>query len=257
MKLGIGTYTFAWHIGIPGSLPLVPFSYGDLLSHAVRLSAKSIQFCENLSLVHAPEETLQTLDACGLQIEIGTRGLDLNNLRAHADLAARFGSPFFRVVIDTNDFEPSWDEAAQQLEQIVPALGPIQIAIENHDRFSVRQLLALCERTGVKITLDTANSLGCLEGPAALAPLFPHTVCLHVKDVRARRVPCNMGFEIVGTAAGTGQVDIPWFLDLAKQHGVGSVILESWAPQTEIGVPPLITEMSFAEQGMAFLRAIS
>src|SRR4029434_5656635 len=105
-----------------------------------------------------------------IDIELGTRGLEPENLRAHLCLATRFRSPFVRLVIDSHGDEPADGEAVARLRPLVPefARAGVKLAIENHDRFPVRVLEQMVQQLGVAhagICLDTVNSLGSLEMP--------------------------------------------------------------------------------------------
>ena len=40
MRLGIGSYTYTWAVGVPGHLPLRPLSAIDLLANASRLGLR-------------------------------------------------------------------------------------------------------------------------------------------------------------------------------------------------------------------------
>jgi sugar phosphate isomerase/epimerase len=132
------------------------------------------------------------------------------------------------------------------------------VAVENHDRFSSASLLRIIEETGCYVCLDTANSLGSLEGiDTVVDNLAPHTLSVHVKDVRAVRESHNMGFRIFGTAAGNGQLDIPNILArvVANSHDP-SVIVETWPHQDIPGIPPLTREAEMAEQSIRFLKSL-
>src|SRR4051812_5509302 len=102
MRLGIGTYTFAWAIGVPGAMPPRPMGALDLLDTAARLQVRVVQFCDNLPLVHLSEPALEAFQEkvrqLSLGVELGTRGLAPENLRAHLRLAERLGCTFLRLV---------------------------------------------------------------------------------------------------------------------------------------------------------------
>ncbi|MGV3616572.1 MAG: sugar phosphate isomerase/epimerase family protein [Fimbriimonas sp.] len=250
--LGIGTYTYAWNIAHMG------FSRGDLMRKAASLGADVVQFCENLPL---REEDLPEMGAFGLRLEVGTRGLEDAVLRAGIAMAARVGAPFLRLVIDSPGDEPTPREAIERLRPYVgeAARAGVKLAIENHDRFSSETLVEIVNALGrerVGVCLDTANSIGSLEGPCETVSLLaPYTLCLHVKDVRARRFPHQMGFVIEGTVAGEGALDIPWILQTLDAAGaVYSVILEQWPPIDD-GLP-LDREREMAEASFAYLRGM-
>ena len=50
MMLGLGSYTFAWAIGVPGHPPERPMNAFDLLDEAARLDVQLVQICDNLPL---------------------------------------------------------------------------------------------------------------------------------------------------------------------------------------------------------------
>ena len=104
-----------------------------------------------------------------LAIELGTRGLAPQNLRANLRLAVRLGSPFLRLVLDSHGDEPGAEEAVSRLKPFMPEFADagVKLALENHDRFPVRTLAWMVEQLGADqtgICLDTVNSFGALEG---------------------------------------------------------------------------------------------
>src|SRR5689334_5894566 len=109
MRLGIGSYTFAWAIGVPGHPPARPMSTFDLLEEAARLRVKVVQFCDNLPLTSLTVAELDRFERrvreLELTIELGTRGLATDRLKTHLGLCRRFGCSFLRLVIDQGDDE--------------------------------------------------------------------------------------------------------------------------------------------------------
>src|SRR4051812_16392816 len=146
MRLGIGSYTFAWAIGGPGYPPRRPMDAFALLDEAVRLRVSVAQFCDNLPLTRLSAAELDRFQEkaarSGITLEVGTRGIGADNLRAHLALCRRFGSPFLRVVIDSPGDEPTPDQALARLRQILPEFvrAGVRLAIENHDRFTSESL---------------------------------------------------------------------------------------------------------------------
>jgi sugar phosphate isomerase/epimerase len=145
-------------------------------------------------------------------------------------------------------------EVADALSFALDGCEGTVVAIENHDLLSLRELCQIVARFGsdrVGVTLDTANSLGCLEGTSEVVDaLAPFTRCLHIKDVAATRLPTMLGFTVVGTVAGSGGLDIPSILDRMTDR-CESVILEQWPPETSA---PLALEVEMAKQSFAYLR---
>ena len=127
MRLGIGSYTFTWAVGVPGHTPPRPLSALDLLDRAHQLGVQIVQFCDNLPLVLIDARDLDALEdrarSLQLAIELGTRGLAPQNLRANLRLAVRLGSPFLRLVLDSHGDEPGAEEAVSRLKPFMPEFG--------------------------------------------------------------------------------------------------------------------------------------
>lgn len=238
MRLGISSYAFAWAVGVAGSEPRDPLGPEELIDRAVDLGVDLVQFADNLDFARWSVARVDGLAAQaaerGVDIEVAARGIG-PGLGWALELSERFRAPFVRVVIDSAGDHPSPRQALQRLrgwEAEFRRAGKM-LAIENHDRFTTRELSELVERLGSwsGICLDTVNSFGVLQGPEevvrALAPL---AVNVHVKDFTIERHPHQMGFEIVGTVAGEGRLDIPFVVAQANRFGARTAALELWTP---------------------------
>ena len=267
MKLGIGTYAYAWAIGVPQYIPAHPMTATAFLERVASLGVRVAQIADNLPLHTLSPDELDALEAqaqaLNIRIEVGTRGIAPDHLNTYRALALRFNSPILRVVVDTATHHPSPDEIVALLRPQMPDFerNGITMAIENHDRFKVTVLADIIDRVGspnVGICLDTVNSFGSLEGPAVVvATLGPHVVNLHVKDFSIRRHDHNMGFTLTGTPAGSGQLDLPWLLAELGQHGRDfNAILELWpAPEATIDAT-IAKEDAWAVDSVAYLRTL-
>ncbi len=257
MKLGLSSYTYPWACGVPGHEPDRPLSAIDLCGRALRLGLKVVQLCENVPLHRNQISTIKDL---GLEVEIGTRGLMGEYLAEAAGLALELGSPFVRLVIDRDGHEPSPDQTIQLLRGHLKTLpSQLQIALENHDRFSANTLAGIIEAAGperVGVTLDTVNSFGALEGPeATVRTLAPYVISLHLKDFTIDRIPSQMGFVISGCPAGEGRLDIPWLLDSLSAAGRNpNAILELWTPARATLAETIACEEAWAEKSIDTLR---
>lgn len=267
MKLGIGSYTYTWAVGVPGHPPPRPLGARPLLDRAVELGARVVQYCDNLPLTAlAAGELDSLLDAAragGVALETGTRGLDPSELLAQLAVARRIGAPFVRLVVDGPDDHPTPEEAVRRLAPLVPrfAEAGVAIAIENHDRYPTRALVEIVERLSpehVGICLDTVNSFAALEGPEAVVErLAPYALNLHVKDFTIRRVNGQMGFSVEGAPAGEGRLDVPWLLDrLAAAGRDVNAILELWTPR-QAGIEETVAlEADWARRSLSYLRPL-
>lgn len=269
MKLGIGSYTYAWAIGIPGyPLPDHPMAADDLVQRAADLGVGVVQIADNLPLHVLSDAQLTALRSLAqrhnIQIEVGTRGIDPDHIRRYLSLALRFDSPILRIVADTTIHHPSPPEVVATLRALIPDLekAGIALAIENHDRFKARTLIEIIEQIdspAVGICLDTVNSFGAGEGPeVVVATLGPHVVNLHVKDYTIRRHPTMLGFEVQGTLAGQGMLNIPWLLEqlgnLSKRDY--NAILELWTPPAETTEDSIKKEAEWALDSIHYLNTL-
>jgi sugar phosphate isomerase/epimerase len=267
MRLGLGSFAYAWSIGVGGRQPADPLTALGLVELAARLGVGLVEMDDNLPLHTLPSDELDALQvqaaSLGVGIRVGARGSDPALLRRYLDLATRFGSPIVRTVMDTATHRPSMDELCAAWRPLLPAYEErgVILAVENHDRFRARELIRLMQRldsAAVGICLDTANSFGALEGPdVALPALAPWTVHLHLKDFTIARANENMGFVVQGCPTGQGLLDVPWVLALLHSHGRDpDAIIELWpAPEPTLEAT-IAKERRWAEESMAYMRRL-
>jgi sugar phosphate isomerase/epimerase len=266
--LGLGSYGVAWGIGVPGfEQPDQPLDAFGLLSFADELGLKLVQIADNLPLDTLDRAARQGLRAeaqkRSVAIEVGTRGIKTDHLHQYVEIAAYFGSPILRVVVDSPDHHPAPDEVIALVRAALPALRAegITLAIENHDRFKARSLAEIIRTLDdpqVGICLDTVNSFGALEGSeVVVATLAPYVVNLHLKEFVVRRAPHNMGFEVTGAPAGQGMLDVSWLLDaLRLQRRSFNAIIETWlAPQATMQAT-IAAEADWVRQSVTYLRTL-
>jgi sugar phosphate isomerase/epimerase len=265
MRIGIGSWTYPWAIGVRGfSQPPLPMRLSGLLERAAALKVSVVQIADNLPLHEL--DPIERRDACeqatelGLTIEVGTRGVEPFHLRRYLDIAAEFGAVLLRTLTHTAKSQPSLEQAEQWIRDVLPAFeeAGVTLGLENYEKHSCCELADLVQRLDSRnlgICLDTVNSFGALETPADVVKnLGPFTVNLHVKDFAIDRVPQMMGFQVTGAPAGAGKLDIPWLLKQMSARGNLSAILEQWPPQRETVEATIANEMNWAEQGVEYLR---
>jgi sugar phosphate isomerase/epimerase len=240
---------------------------GGLLERAEALGVRVVQFADNLALHRLADTDLaalrQSAERRRIDVEIGTCGIDSANLDSYLRLAQFFRSPIVRVVLDTPDDQPTPDEVVATLRRVLPAFegAGICLAIENHDRFPSATLAAILDRVDspcAGICLDTANSLGCLEGiETVVEVLGPRAANLHIKDFEIVRPRHQKGFIIEGRPAGRGRLDIPRLL--ARLRALGrdpNAILELWPPPESDGAAAAAREAAWAAESVSYLRRL-
>jgi len=267
MRLGISSWTYTWAIGVPGHPPERPMDAVGLLNRAAELGVHLVQIADNLPLDQLAPSELDVFTKCAaeldISVEVGTRGIGHDNLRAYLRLAERLESPILRVVIDTADHHPGADEVVDIIKGIIPEFeqAGVCLAIENHDRFKATTLADIIQRIGgqcVGVCLDTVNSFGALEGPeVVLETLGPLVVNLHVKDFAIFRASHLMGFTVEGRPAGQGRLNVPWLLEELRDLSLDpNAILELWTPPEEALSTTIEKENAWAVTSIEYLRTL-
>lgn len=267
-QLGLGSYGVAWAVGVPGfEMPAQSLTAVGLVELAHALGLRLVQIADNLPL-HAlsPQQRRDLQEFAterGVQIEVGTRGIQPHDLDLYLPIAQEFASPILRVVVDTATHHPSPDEVVALLRPVLPRLrdAGIVLALENHDRFKAHTLAGIVQTLDspqVGICLDTVNSFGALEGPAVvLEALAPYVVNLHVKEFIIRRLSHNMGFSLTGAPAGQGMLDVPGVLATLHQQGrVFNAIIETWLSPQPTPAATVALEMDYVRQSVTYLRTL-
>lgn len=268
MRLGIGSYTYVWSVGVPGyPQPAQPLTALRLLDVAKDLGVRVVQIADNLPLDRLSDTELNDLHAraerLGIDLEVGTRGCRPEHLRKYLRIAERLGSPILRTILDADGHEPTPDEAADLLRTVAPEFerAGVCLAVENHDRYRAATLADVFERAGspaVGLCLDTANSIGCLENVETLLRVLGHWIVnLHVKDYAITRPPHHKGFVVEGRPAGLGQLDIPGLLaELRRKGRDPNAIVELWPPPEPTVTASIAKEEAWARESVRYLRTL-
>jgi len=266
LKLGIGTYAYMWSIGFPGAEPEKPMRAIDLVRRAHEFGLRVVQFGPNLTLYELdPGELDEVLSACsewGIEIEIGTRGMETEHLERLVDFTVRCGAKLLRTFPEVQGRVPERKELATLLRAIEPSLrhAQVRLAMEN-SLIPASELDAALSETGSEwlgITLDTVNSLAIPEGTEEVARrLARWTQCLHVKDFAVKREWHMMGFRVEGRPAGQGQLNVPWLLKLLEEEGArANAILELWPPEQATPRETIALEQQWALESIGYLRTL-
>jgi len=267
MLVGIGTYTYTWAIGMPGSMPENPLSVYALIDKARHLQVHCVQIADNIPLADFGKGELSQVrkyaEESNLAVEIGGRGLTEENLERYIDLAAFFDSRILRMVIDQGEFKPAPDQVIAIIRNSIRKLASADVilALENHDRLPAATFKKIVEKIGSErtgICLDCVNSMGIGEGiDTVTACLAPHTVNLHIKDFVVKRVPHMMGFVVEGTPAGKGLMNLASLIDKLKPYGkCRSAILELWTPPAGNLSDTIQREECWAQESILYIKKI-
>lgn len=246
MKLGVDSYSLrnsgldpvgvlnlASEWGLAGVLfELSPFrSFRDPDLAAVRQTAAErglfVEFgMGSIFRWHPMAEKGQTLLAeAGYPVGVSEAQLVIQ----HLEIARKLGSPILRCVggnLFTRDEGHDMGRLADQAVAILreacraaAAMG-MQIAMENHADFTVRELASILARVGSPafgFTVDCANLAFDLDDPQRLAQIMaPYALTTHFKNYRVIRTPQGLALE--NCAVGEGDIDEVAIAETLARH---------------------------------------
>ena len=264
MKLGINTYTYMWAIGFEGARPEQPLTALGLLEKARQLGVGLVQSGPNLPLDQLSEPELATFEAqarsTGIELEVGTRGLEMEHLLGQIVLCRRLGSKLLRTIPEIGGQTPPSEEIVHHLRLLQPELDRqgVRLGLENGriPAADLADLLRELDSPVFGVVLDMVNSLAVPEGWKEVTRLLaPYTMCLHFKDFAIRRLWHGMGFLCEGRPAGQGQIDAGWLFETLRPspHDF-NVILELWTPEQETLAETVALEQDWAVESISYLR---
>lgn len=250
LRIGLNPYGLTYHLGLQGRDTPRANSAGagldGFIAIAEELSAKVLE-------IYQP--WLAALDARGLAalrerlaalgmvpvVSAGLAGMGPveDTLRTAQALGARVIRLGLSPVLcgDRNAWGPKWRELTETIRTALLRLAPMAadaglvFAIENHQDFTSRELVAFCEMAGpgLGICFDTGNAFPVAEAPLDFAHrVAPHVRHLHLKDYRVQFT--DEGFRLVRCAIGDGAVPFPGITAiLARHHDNLTAVLEPGA----------------------------
>ncbi|UCB45237.1 MAG: sugar phosphate isomerase/epimerase [Spirochaetota bacterium] len=262
MKVGVSSYTWAWAVGRRGYEPEQPMDTFGLLEKTKQNKIKVLQLADNISLHKMNKKELKKIsDAAqnhGIEIELGTKGMEPEKLLQYLSIAKQLGSIIVRTITHRLD-----REAVSWIREVLPLYqeAGVSIAVENHDEHSTDELVAFIESVGsayVGVCLDTVNSFAALESPEDVVKnLAPYTINIHIKDFDIERADHMLGFSIVGKPAGEGRLDIVKIINYLKKYGrEPNAILELWTPYTGSIGETIIKEDEWAKRSIRYLKKV-
>ena len=268
MRVGVGSYSYPWAIGIKSyPPPREPLTAFGVLEAANELDVRVVQIADNMPLDQMPESDLDRLRdrarQLGIELEVGTRGLEPAQLLRYLDIALRLGARLVRTLIPipAPASKPDLRQLEAWIREVLPAFqaSGVSIAVENYERHSYVDLLRLVESVAspsVGVCLDTLNSLGAVETPREVVhALAPYTLNLHVKDFQIRRVESGLGYLVSGCAAGEGWLDIDWVVSELTANGRDvNLIVELWTPFAGSVEETIAVEREWAARSVCFLK---
>lgn len=262
MKIGTGTYTYFWRIAAAGGDPGI---LDKMLEECSELGAEVFQICDFAPLESFDDGALRRLrhraDELGIELELGTRGIDPAHLDRYRRMALVLGVRFVRTILSRAGEAPDLSAAARQLRTIMAGYrqSEITLGLETYEQVSLDDTLRLIAQVGedhLGICLDPGNSIAAFEMPDSLIQrAAPHVVNVHVKDFGFARREGGQGFTLTGRALGNGSLDLDRMVDAVTTFRPDvNLILEHWVPWQEDQATTLALEQEWTAHGMRILR---
>jgi 3-oxoisoapionate decarboxylase len=266
MRIGIGSWTYGWSIGVKGyPSPVKPFTALDLLSRASDFGIGLVQIADNLPLDRLPKPELAELKQraaeWNIELEIGTTGVVPEHLLRFLELARYLRVRLVRSLLSDTHSLAYLPQATAWLREVLPAFedANVCLALENYERYTSRELARLVQEIDspcLGVCLDTVNSLGAMETPQAVVDeLAPFVRSLHVKDFRIERVESRMGYSVTGCPVGDGMLNVDWLLAQLRAAGSApNMIIELWTPYCGSVEKTIALEQEWAARSVSFLK---
>lgn len=241
MQLGLSTYSFFWQISKinPNHLTLE-----EIIKETRSYGLNLLQICDYPELETYSDQKLfhvaNIAKEHGVKLEVGTRGISISKMTEYLKICKLLGSKTLRTMLNDSILIPNQSEAIQLLKEIAPAYEEqgIQIALETYEQRKTAELIDIIKEVNsnsLGICLDPANCIANLEVPEDVVKLSaPYVNNLHLKDFEFTRKDGWVGFSLIGTIFGEGQLDTTLMMKILKERQKQSnAIIEFWLPLQE------------------------
>lgn len=229
----LGTLELVAELGLSGVLfdisPFTSFRDGDLQAIREFAERKNLYIEMGMGSIfrwHPMAEQGRRLAAeAGCDMSVSDGGVVIHHLHVARKLGARLlrcvaGNLFTRD--EGHDMAALADDAVRILREACPVAQEmgLQIALENHADFTVRELAAIWARVNspaLGFTLDTANLAFDLDEPLRLARIMvPFTWTTHFKNYRIVRTAKGLALE--NCALGDGEIDVRAIAEMVAER---------------------------------------
>ncbi len=266
-RIGVGSWTFPWAIGTVSEYsPASPMTARQLVKKAHEIGASTVQFLDNLPLHDLSESELKEVRAvaqdCGLELQIGTRGVTPTHLIRYLAVATALDARLVRTMGGWHGKPASISEMERDLREVLVSYADagVSLALENYEAYTTEELGALVRRIdhpNLGICLDLTNSFGALESAdSILDHLAELTINIHLKEFVVERLPHLMGFAFVGRPIGQGKLPLETIFSRAALFGrKPDVVVELWTPFKGSLAETLAQEESWARLSVDHLKS--
>jgi 3-oxoisoapionate decarboxylase len=237
LRTGLNPYGLTYHLGLQGlGTPRAnPDAVGleGFIALATELGGRALELWEGWLKPMSDEELaalkarLDSLDMMPI-VSSGIQNIDIELcLRAAKILKARYIRMALTPILcgDRAAAGPRWAELVASVTDKLGRYAPlaskagVTLLIENHQDFTSRELVDLCERfgDGVRIVYDTANSFPVAEAPLDFTRVVaPYVRYVHAKDYRVQFT--DEGIRLVRCPTGDGAVPFKELFAILAEH---------------------------------------
>ena len=249
IRTGLNPYGLTYVLGLQGrGTPRAydkPTGLEGFIGLGEELGARTLELWEGWLLDRSDAElaTLKArLDAMGM-LPVVSSGLQGADMPALTRVATGLGAKLIRFALtpilcgDRAAAGQRWHELVagvrEKLGRCAEAaeVAGLTIVIENHQDFTSRELVGLCEEFGpaVRIVYDTGNSFPVGEAPLDFTRIIaPYVRHVHLKDYNAQWT--DEGIRLVRCAIGDGAVPFQELFEiLGRHHDEVTAVLEPGA----------------------------
>lgn len=263
MTIGLGTYAFFWQWQTTATQPL---TLTDMIDKTAGWDVTLFQVCDYPPIETYDDAALAALRRHaadrGVQLELGTRGVQSEHLIRYLHIAEALDVTLVRSMINSATHRPTVEEAIELLGQVIPdyeAAG-VTVALETYEQIPVRDLVRIVETVGspaLGICLDPGNCVAALETPTStIERTAPYVRNLHVKDFAFSRKDGWVGFTFAGSPLGEGLLDYDFMIDTVRpdQRNINQII-EHWLPWQGDSATTIETEDQWTLHNLHYLRS--
>ncbi|HET6731688.1 sugar phosphate isomerase/epimerase family protein [Mycobacterium sp.] len=263
MAIGLSTYAFFWRTS---AKVVAPLSLHDMVKQTNELGCTVLQICDYPAVeTLTPSELLDIHDVAvdlGIEIELGTRGIDPAHLHRYLEIAEPLGATLIRSMLHTATHKPAPDDAVALLKTAMRAFENqgVELALETYEQVRTADLLEVVEGVGsdaLGICLDPGNCVAGLELPHDVVErTAPHVKNMHIKDFAFTRQPGWVGFTLAGCPLGEGLLDYDEMITVVDPESRGiNQIVEHWLPWQDDADTTCSLEAQWTEHSINYLRS--
>lgn len=262
MAIGLSTYAFFWRASerVPA-----PLTLAQMLEQTAALGVKLFQICDYAPIESWSDAQLRELrqqaDSLGIELELGTRGLQTAHLQRYLHLASLLRVSVLRSMFNSADHRLTLAEAAALIETILPQCEQqgVRLCLETYEQVSSADLMSVINRfpsAYLGVCLDPANCVAALELPQqVIANTAARVLNLHIKDFAFSRQQGWVGFTLAGCPLGSGLLDYDQLIAQVRpaQRGINQIV-EHWLPWQQDAASTCQREAEWTQQSVDFLR---